>query len=93
MIRLCPKGFATRPNRGSDSIVFIGVEGRGELRLASVASVGSAPEQRLAITPHDVLVVPGWMAYTLHADEDLELSSYSATAWRRRSWVFFEQRL
>jgi len=53
MIRLLPRGFATLPYRGSDSTVFIVAEGRGELR------VGDA---RLALTPHDVAVVPGWMA-------------------------------
>jgi gentisate 1,2-dioxygenase len=34
-------------------------------------------EQRFPIAPHDVLVVPGWLAYTLHAASDLVLFSYS----------------
>jgi gentisate 1,2-dioxygenase len=68
MIRLLPRGFATLPYRSSDSVVFVGVEGEGELRVG---------EQRFPIAPHDVLVVPGWLAYTLHAASDLVLFSYS----------------
>jgi gentisate 1,2-dioxygenase len=68
MIRLLPRGFATQPYRSSDSMVFVGVEGEGELRVG---------EQRFPIAPHDVLVVPGWLAYTLHAASDLVLFSYS----------------
>jgi gentisate 1,2-dioxygenase len=69
MIRLLPRGFATRPYRSSDSAVFVVVEGEGELRVGD--------RQRFALTPHDVVVVPGWMAHTLHASEDLVLFSYS----------------
>jgi len=68
MIRLLPRGFATAPYRSSDSVVFVGVEGRGELRVGAAV---------FPIEPHDVLVVPGWMAYTLHASDDLVLFSYS----------------
>jgi gentisate 1,2-dioxygenase len=68
MIRLLPRGFATHPYRSSDSVVLVGVEGEGELRVG---------EQRFPIAPHDVLVVPGWLAYTLHAASDLVLFSYS----------------
>jgi gentisate 1,2-dioxygenase len=68
MIRLLPRGFATQPYRSSDSVVLVGVEGEGELRIG---------EQRFPIAPHDVLVVPGWLAYTLHAASDLVLFSYS----------------
>jgi hypothetical protein len=47
-----------------------------------------------ALTPHDVVVVPSWMPYTLHASQDLVVFSYSdrvcltlrhgarAAAWR-----------
>jgi gentisate 1,2-dioxygenase len=68
MIRLLPSRFATLPYRSSDSMVFVGVEGTGELRVG---------EQNFPIAPHDVLVVPGWLAYTLHAASDLVLFSYS----------------
>jgi gentisate 1,2-dioxygenase len=68
MIRLLPEGFATKPYRSSDSMVFVAVEGRGAV------SVG---EQRYEMAPHDVVVVPGWMPYTLHAGSDWVLFSYS----------------
>ena len=83
MIRLLPGGFATRPYRSSDAMVSIVVEGRGELRVG---------EQRFALTPHDVVVVPGWMNHTLHASEDLILFSYSDRAAQEKLGLFREQR-
>ena len=56
---LLPAGFATRPYRSTDGVVFVGVEGRGELRVG---------DQKLDLGPRDVAVVPGWTAYALHAD-------------------------
>ncbi len=84
MIRLLPKGFATRPYRSSDSTIFIVVEGSGELRVGG---------KQLALTPHDVAVVPGWMAYTLHAGEDCVLFSYSDRAAQEKLGLFREQRM
>ena len=84
MIRLLPQGFSTLPYRGSDSTVFVGVEGRGELRVG---------DQRFELTPHDIVVVPGWMAYTLHASEDLILFSYSDRVAQEKLGFFREQRL
>jgi gentisate 1,2-dioxygenase len=83
MIRLLPRGFATQPCRSSDSMVFVGVEGRGELHVG---------EQRFAIEPHDVLVVPGWMAYTLHAADDLVLFSCSDRVAQEKLGFWREQR-
>jgi gentisate 1,2-dioxygenase len=84
MIRWLPRGFDTRSYRSSDSSVFIVVEGRGELRVGA---------QRLLLTPHDIAVVPGWMAYTLHAAEDLVLFSYSDRAAQDKLGLWREQRL
>ncbi len=84
MIRLLPRGFATLPYRGSDSTVFIVAEGRGELRVGG---------ERFALTPHDIVVVPGWMAYTLQAAEDLVLFSYSDRVAQEKLGLFREQRL
>jgi gentisate 1,2-dioxygenase len=83
MIRLLPSGFATRPYRSSDGMVFVVVEGRGELRVG---------ERRFALTPHDVVVVPGWSAYTLQAAEDLVLFSYSDRAAQEKLGFWREQR-
>ena len=84
MIRLLPRGLRPLPYRSSDSTVFIVVEGRGELRVGA---------QRLALTPHDIAVVPGWMAYTLHAAEDLVLFSYSDRVAQEKLGFWREQRL
>jgi gentisate 1,2-dioxygenase len=83
MIRLVPRGFSTRPYRSSDSAVFIAVEGQGELRV---------DEQRFVLTPHDIVVVPGWMAYTLHAADDLILFSYSDRVAQEKLGLWREQR-
>jgi gentisate 1,2-dioxygenase len=84
MVRLLPGGFATAPYRSSDSAVFVGVEGRGELRVGG---------QTLHLAPHDVAVVPGWMPYTLHADEDWVLFSYSDRVAQEKLGFWREQRL
>ncbi len=84
MIRLLPRGFTTLPYRGSDGTVFIVAEGRGELRVGG---------ERFALTPHDIAVVPGWMAYTLQAAEDLVLFSYSDRVAQEKLGLFREQRL
>ena len=83
MIRLLPKGFVTQPYRSSDSAIFIVVEGSGEMRIG---------ERRFALTPHDIVVVPGWMAYTLHAAEDLVVFSYSDRVAQEKLGLFREQR-
>jgi gentisate 1,2-dioxygenase len=84
MVRLLPKGLATRPYRSSDSTIFSVVEGSGELRVGG---------QRFALTPHDVAVIPGWMTYTLHASDDCVLFSYSDRAAQEKLGLFREQRL
>ena len=84
MIRLLPAGFATRPYRSSDSAVLVAVEGHGEIQVG---------QQRFAIAPHDIVVVPGWMACTLHARDDLVLFSYSDRAAQEKLGFFHEQRL
>jgi gentisate 1,2-dioxygenase len=84
MIRLLPAGFATRPYRSSDSMVFIVVEGSGRLEVEGAA---------FALAPKDVFVVPGWMRYTLHAGGELALFSYSDRAAQEKLGLFREQRL
>ncbi len=84
MIRLLPAGFATLPYRSTDGTVFTVVEGHGELRVGG---------QSLALTPHDIVVVPGWMAYTLHAADDLVLFSYSDRVAQEKLGFYREQRL
>jgi len=84
MIRLVPPGFTTRPYRSSDGMVFVGVEGRGRIDVD-----GSTYD----VDPHDVVVVPGWMKYTLAAEGDWVLFSFSDRAAQERLGFFREQRL
>jgi gentisate 1,2-dioxygenase len=84
MIRLLPAGFATRPYRSSEGAVFVVVEGRGQVEAAG---------QRFELAPRDVFVVPGWIAFTLHATEDLVLFSYSDRVAQEKLGFFREQRL
>jgi gentisate 1,2-dioxygenase len=84
MIRLLPRGFATRPYRSSDSMVFVGVEGQARLRVG---------EQEFDLAPHDVAVVPGWMTYTLEGVDEAVVFSYSDRAAQERLGFFREQRL
>jgi len=83
MVRLLPKGLATRAYRSSDSAVFLVLEGRGRAEVAG---------QMFDLAPHDVVVVPGWMAYSLRANEDLVLFSYSDRVAQEKLGFFREQR-
>ena len=89
MIRLLPAGFATSPYRSTDGTVFVVVEGHGEIHIGEK----NGDRTRLPLTPHDVVVVPGWMTHTLHADSDLVLFSYSDRAAQEKLGFFREQRL
>jgi gentisate 1,2-dioxygenase len=84
MIRLLPKGFATRAYRSSDSAVFVVAEGRGHVEAGG---------ERFDLAPHDVFVIPGWIAHTLHAAEDLVLFSYSDRVAHEKLGFFREGRL
>ena len=84
MVRLLPAGFATQAYRSSDAMVFIGVEGRGTIALG---------DTRFDLAPHDVVVVPGWVPYTLHAADDWVLFGYSDRVAQEKLGFFREQRL
>jgi gentisate 1,2-dioxygenase len=84
MIRLFPAGFTTSPYRSSDGMVFVGVEGRGRIE---------ADGRAFDVAPHDVVVVPGWMKYTLSGVGDWVAFSYSDRAAQERLGFFREQRL
>jgi gentisate 1,2-dioxygenase len=64
--------------------VFVVVEGRGRLQMG---------DERFELAPHDVVVVPGWTKYTLHASDDLVLFSYSDRVAQEKLGFFREQRL
>jgi gentisate 1,2-dioxygenase len=74
-VRLLPQGFATRPRRATDAMVLVVVEGTG------TATVG---EQRFALAPRDLLVVPAWASLTLEAGSELVLFGYSDAAAQQK---------
>ena len=67
------RGFATAPYRSSDSTVYVCLEGSGR-------ATHRQPDHGaldIAFAPRDVFVVPSWHAFTLHADADTILFSFS----------------
>ena len=83
MIRLLPAGFSTLPYRSSDSMVFIATEGEGAIDVDG---------QRFEMAPHDIVVVPGWSRYTLHAASDWVVFSCSDRVALEKLGFFREQR-
>ena len=83
MMRLLPAGFRSAPYRSSDSMVFAVVEGRGAFHVAGA---------ELDVAPRDVVVVPGWLTYSVRADEDMTVFSYSERAAQDKLGMFREQR-
>jgi gentisate 1,2-dioxygenase len=84
MIRLLPRGFATRPYRATDSMVFIVVEGAGEV---------TAGDETFAVAAHDVFVIPGWVTHAIKASEHLVLFSFSDRAAQEKLGFFRDGRL
>jgi salicylate hydroxylase len=84
MLRLLPAGFRSAPYRSSDSMVFVAVEGHGAIDVAGA---------RLDVSPRDIVVVPGWLTYTISADDDLVVFSYSERAAQDRLGLFRDQRM
>lgn len=83
MVRLLPQGFETRPYRSSDSMVFVAVEGSGQV---------IAGDRRFDFSPRDVFVVPGWIPYTLHARAETVLFSFSDRVAHEKLGIFREER-
>jgi gentisate 1,2-dioxygenase len=83
-LRFLPAGFATRPMQCSDSAVLVVVEGHGTARVG---------EREFDLSPHDILVVPGWQSHALGASEDLVVFAYSDRAAQEKLGFFRERRL
>jgi gentisate 1,2-dioxygenase len=84
MIRLVPRGFATKPYRATDSAVFVAVEGRGRVR---------AGEHAFDVSPRDIFVIPGWIPYAFEAGEELVVFSFSDRVIQEKLGFFRESRL
>jgi gentisate 1,2-dioxygenase len=67
-MQLLPAGYRGKPYRATDSTVYAAVEGKGKVVVSG---------QGFSFTAKDVLVCPSWMPYTLEADEQAVLFSFS----------------
>ena len=67
-MQMLPKGFRGKPYRSTDSTVYAAVEGKGRCVVNG---------ETLSFGPKDVFVCPSWMPYTLEADEQAVIFSYS----------------
>jgi gentisate 1,2-dioxygenase len=67
-MQLLPKGFRGKPYRSTDSTVYSVVEGNGRVKVGG---------ETFAWGPKDTFVVPSWMPYTLEADAEGVLFSFS----------------
>ncbi len=83
-MQLLPQGTATKPYRSTSSTVFVVVEGSGKTVVAGAT---------LAWQPHDVFVVPSWMAHTHHAAQDAVVFSFSDQGVQRKLGFWREEQL
>ena len=70
-----PAGFETAPQRSTDGVIFVVVEGRGRLQTG---------DRRFDLKPRDVVVAPAWHSRSLAAETDLVLFSYSDRATQEK---------
>lgn len=67
-MQFLPQGFAGRRQRTTEGTIFSVVEGRGSVTVG---------EQTFAFGPRDHFVVPSWNEYSLRAEADAVLFSFS----------------
>ena len=82
-IQLIRKGFATAPYRSTAGTVFSVIEGSG------TASIGDVS---FNFGPKDHFVVPSWVPFSLSADQDAVLFSYSDRIIQEKLDIFREIR-
>jgi gentisate 1,2-dioxygenase len=86
MSAFCQKlsaGFSGQAQRSTDGIIYVGVEGEGQIVIDDVA---------IAIGPRDVVVAPAYASRRLRATSDLVLFSYSDRAAQQRLGLWREDR-
>lgn len=81
-MQMLPAGFAGTRHRATDGTVFVVVEGNGSV------AIGDA-QYRFA--PHDCFVVPPWYPYSLAAERECVLFSYSDRAAQEALGFFREE--
>jgi gentisate 1,2-dioxygenase len=67
-MQLLPRGFRGKDYRSTDSTVYAVVEGKGRCRIGG---------ETLSFGPKDVFVCPSWMPYSLEAEEQAVMFSFS----------------
>lgn len=82
-IQLIPKSFTTAPYRSTAGTVFSVVEGGGSVVIG---------DARFDYGPRDHFVVPSWVPFTLSADQDAVLFSFSDRIIQEKLDVFREMR-
>ena len=82
-MQLLPSGFQGEAYRTTENTVFIAVEGAGSVQVG---------DERFAFMPHDIFVVPSWVAHQLTADSEAVLFSYSDKAVQETLGFWREQR-
>ncbi len=80
---LLPEGFAGKPIRSTDGVVFVAIEGDGE------AEVGN---RLLRWGPRDVFVIPAWARYRLRAATESVLFGFSDRVVQQKLGVWREAR-
>ena len=83
-LRYFPSGFTTRPYRTTESLVVVCVEGRAEVIIDN----GPA----LSIGPNDIVAIPGWCSWTVHAHAETIFFSYSDRPVHEKLGLLREQR-
>jgi gentisate 1,2-dioxygenase len=82
-IQLLPRGYTTQPYRSTDGTVCVVVEGAGESRVG---------DQIFRWQPHDIFVVPSWVAVSHHAKDEAVLFSYSDRPVQEKLGLWRERR-
>ena len=82
-MQLLPKGFRTAPYRSTAGTVFSVVEGTGVLKVEG---------QVFAWGPRDHFVAPSWHRYTLEAQEEAVIFSFSDRVVQEKLDMFREER-
>jgi gentisate 1,2-dioxygenase len=82
-VQLLPYGFASRPYRSTDGTVFVVVEGKGETTIG---------DETFAWEPHDIFVVPSWIAHTHRAASEAVLFSFSDRVVQEKLGLWREAR-
>jgi gentisate 1,2-dioxygenase len=81
-IQLLPKDFGSQPYRSTDGTVFSVIDGRGSVTIDG---------RTFSFSERDVFVVPSWRMYTLAAEQETVLFSFSDRPVQKALGLWREQ--